>query len=106
MARHKTTDNTASPKPAANAAAAAQPGPGYDVEAVRQEIARKLEMFGRDWRRCTQRVCRRYRTCKLPGTECFAPRPPERPMSETEWGFVKAKLLRDLKRRLAEVRKP
>ena len=105
MARRKSTASTADRKPDAKAAAT-QPGPEYDVEATRQSLARKLEMFGRDWRRCRRHACRRKRACDMRGVLCHAPRPPERPMSEAEWSFMKARLRRDLQRRLAEAREP
>jgi hypothetical protein len=70
-------------------------------EERRRELARKLEMFERDWWRCPRRLCRRKRACGMPEMTCFAPRPPQPPMTPDQEAALRADLMRALERRRA-----
>jgi hypothetical protein len=87
-----------------SAAARTPAEPPFDVEAARRALMRKLEMFAADWRRCPRRVCRRRRACTPRDIHCFAPRPPERPMTPDQEARMMAALKRELERRLGSIR--
>lgn len=71
------------------------------VEELRRSIARKLEQFLADWRRCPRGACRRHRVCHAPAHGCRS-LPQQRPMSEERWTREKAFFQRAVARELAK----
>jgi hypothetical protein len=92
MKQHRTKRKTK------DAADADRAGALRSVEDLRYDLARKLEMFAADWRRCPRRLCRRKRACQPPASGCPSPRRSNRPMTEAQWERQKAWLLRALGR--------
>jgi hypothetical protein len=72
------------------------------VEELRRSLARKLEAFVAEWRRCPRGACRRHRACHAPQSGCRS-LPSARPMSEEQWAREKAWFMRALERRRDEL---
>ncbi len=96
-------------KPAAKARAprAAEAEDEYDArifEELRYDVTQKLVRFAHrnQWPACPRRACRRSRQCAATDLICANPRPP-RVLTAEEDAAMRARLLRDLRRRLAEV---
>ena len=73
-----------------------------DIDDLRRALARKLEAFVRDWRRCARPACKRKRGCVPPASGCCA-KFPERRVTDEEWARQAPRLRRMLRKRLAEI---
>lgn len=90
------------PKAKADPAQAAPPQPSLDE--LRYELALRVSRLAnkRQWPACPRRACRRLRQCAATDLRCANQRPP-RAMTPEEDAFMRARLLRDLRRQLAEI---
>ncbi len=93
-------------KPKAKADSAQAAPPKRSLEELRYELALRVSRLPnrRQWPACPRRACRRLRQCAATDLSCANPRPP-RAMTPEEDAFMRARLLRDLRRRLAEMGK-
>ncbi len=82
----------------------AQAAPQPSLEELRYELALRVSRLAnqRQWPACPRRACRRSRQCAATDLSCANPRPP-RVLTPQEDAFMRARLLRDLRRRLAEI---
>jgi len=87
-------------------AAKVQPEPVRDVDALRRQLAEKLEAFVRQnaWQSCTRPPCKRARACRAAlGAACEG-MPPQREPTPEQWDNIRFNLKRALERRSAEIR--
>jgi hypothetical protein len=97
MARHRSRH-----EPAADASGNPAPDSGGGIDALRRELAEKLEAFVRQnaWPRCTRPACKRARACRAHGAEC-AGLPNEPEPSPEQWEQILFNLKCALARRSA-----
>jgi hypothetical protein len=50
--------------------------PNKDIDAFRNELARRIAMFINAWHGCSRRICRRHRGCMAPDIHCANVRRP------------------------------
>ena len=84
-------------------AAGLDPGadPEQDMDAFRNQLARRIYMLINNWRGCKEPLCRRHRGCMAPNIDCAnLPRPTPEQM-ERDWPRVQAEFYKALKAEIA-----
>ena len=72
-----------------------------DMDEVRNQMARRINMFVNEWEGCPEALCRRNRGCMAPNIDCTNAR--DVTMTEEEWDNARADIYKAVQARVAEL---
>ena len=75
--------------------------PPSDMDAFRNQLARRIAMFINAWHGCKEPLCRRHRGCMAPDIHCANVRQPTPEEVERDWPRVQAEFYKALQAEIA-----